>query len=124
MQTFFLAMVGCPEVQEKAHKELDAVVGSRRLPTFEDLTSLPYVTAIIKETARWQVVTPIGLPHRTIQDDEYDGYFIPKGSNVLANLWYTPSRPLPSQLTLPLTGPSLATHSSIPIQRSSTRIAS
>ena len=92
MQTFFLAMLGRPEVQEKAHKELDAVVGSRRLPTFEDLDSLPYVTAIIKETARWQVVTPIGLPHRTIQDDEYNGYFIPKGSNVLANLWYTPSR--------------------------------
>ena len=66
MQTFFLAMVGCPEVQEKAHKELDAVVGSRRLPTFEDLTSLPYVTAIM-----------------------YDGYFIPKGTVVIANIWYT-----------------------------------
>ena len=88
MQTFFLAMLGRPEVQEKAHKELDAVVGSRRLPTFEDLDSLPYVTAVIKETARWQVVTPIGLPHRTIQDDEYNGYFIPEGCWVLADQWF------------------------------------
>ena len=87
MQTFFLAMVGCPEVQEKAHKELDAVVGSHRLPTFEDLTSLPYVTAVIKETTRWQVVTPLGLPHRTLQDDEYNGYLIPGGATVFVNMW-------------------------------------
>ena len=94
MQTFFLAMVGHPDVQEKAHKELDAVVGLHRLPTCEDLDSLPYVTAIVKETVRWQAVAPIGLLHRTIQDDEYNGYFIPKGSDVLANLWCVSSRPL------------------------------
>ena len=28
-----------------------------------------------------------GLPHRVIQDDFYDGHFIPKGSLVFANIW-------------------------------------
>lgn len=29
----------------------------------------------------------IGLPHRSMSDDEYDGYFIPARSIVLANTW-------------------------------------
>lgn len=35
-------MMAHPEVLEKAQKEIDAVVGSDRLPTFEDRSSLPY----------------------------------------------------------------------------------
>lgn len=30
----------------------------------------------------------IALPHVTLEDDEYKGYFIPKGSVVLPNIWY------------------------------------
>jgi len=29
----------------------------------------------------------LGLPHRVMQDDLYDGCFIPKGSLVFANIW-------------------------------------
>lgn len=29
----------------------------------------------------------LGLPHRVMQDDIYDGCFIPKGSLVVANIW-------------------------------------
>ena len=29
-----------------------------------------------------------GMPHRLVQDDVYDGYFIPKGSVVFTNVWY------------------------------------
>lgn len=28
------------------------------------------------------------LPHASTSDDEYDGYFIPKGTIVMANTWY------------------------------------
>lgn len=28
------------------------------------------------------------VPHRATQDDVYDGYFIPKGSLLIPNLWY------------------------------------
>lgn len=29
-----------------------------------------------------------GLPHATIHEDVYDGYKIPKGATVYANIWY------------------------------------
>lgn len=29
----------------------------------------------------------IGLPHRVSEDDLYDGYFIPKGTMIIANVW-------------------------------------
>lgn len=31
-----------------------------------------------------------GLPHRLMEDDVYNGMFIPKGSLVFANIWYAP----------------------------------
>jgi len=39
---FLLAMMARPEVLAKAQKEIDRVVGSDRLPTFEDRPFLPY----------------------------------------------------------------------------------
>lgn len=29
-----------------------------------------------------------GIPHSTMQDDTYNGMFIPKGTMVFANVWY------------------------------------
>ena len=31
---------------------------------------------------------PAGVPHRLIEDDEYDGYYIPKGATVVPNVWW------------------------------------
>ncbi len=53
-------MIQYPEVQRKAQAELDRVVGLNRLPNFADRPSLPYIEAIVKETLRWQLVTPLG----------------------------------------------------------------
>ena len=77
-----------PEVQSKAQAELMTVVGPDRLPDFEDKEHLPYVQAVVKECMRWAPVAPLGLPHLAMEDDEYCGYFIPKGSVVIANIWY------------------------------------
>ncbi len=87
MQTFFLAMALYPEAQRKAQAELDAIIGPDRLPEFADQDSLPYIHAIVKECLRWQNVFTLGLPHRLMEDDEYKGYYIPKGSIVLGNVW-------------------------------------
>ncbi|CDO68203.1 hypothetical protein BN946_scf184938.g55 [Trametes cinnabarina] len=84
---FVLAMAMYPEVQKKAQAELDAVVGQDRLPDFSDQRSLPYVSALVKEVLRWHVVAPIGVPHRSVADDDYNGYFIPGGSIIIANQW-------------------------------------
>ncbi|KAI0752762.1 CyP450 monooxygenase [Daedaleopsis nitida] len=87
LQTVLLAMSLYPEVLKKAHAELDSVVGPGRLPNFEDAESLVYVNAIIKEALRWMPVLPLGVPHCTIEDDEFGGYFVPAGTVVMANVW-------------------------------------
>jgi len=58
--SFFLAMALYPEVQAKAQSEIDQVIGTNRLPCYEDRDSLPYLTALIKEVLRWNPVTPLG----------------------------------------------------------------
>lgn len=47
--SIILAMLLCPDVQRKAHAELDRVVGRDRFPEFSDQAAMPYLTAICKE---------------------------------------------------------------------------
>jgi len=85
--SFFLAMMLHPEIQTKAKAEIDAVIGNDRLPTYADRESLPYVEALYKEVVRWNPIGPLGVPHRLIQDDAYEGYAFPKGTVFIANIW-------------------------------------
>ncbi|KAI0078416.1 cytochrome P450 [Panus rudis PR-1116 ss-1] len=84
---FFAAMSLYPNVQKAAQKELNDVVGPHRLPTFDDFDKLIYIRAVVLESLRWQVVAPFGMPHRSIRDDVYNGYFIPAGTEIIPNAW-------------------------------------
>ena len=72
-----------PAVQRKAQQELDLVIGGARLPTMDDISSLPYVQAILLEVTRWMPVVPMGIPHRAMVDDEYRGMHIPAGCMII-----------------------------------------
>ncbi|KAI9572371.1 cytochrome P450 [Boletus coccyginus] len=87
MYTFLGAMVLRPEIQRRAQIELDSVLGQDHMPTFEDRSSLPFIDCIVLEVFRWNAITPLGFPHMVIQEDEYLGYHIPKGSQILGNTW-------------------------------------
>ncbi|GJJ13525.1 hypothetical protein Clacol_007779 [Clathrus columnatus] len=81
-----------PEIQRRAQAELNSVLASPdsrafRLPTFEDMSALPYITALMKESLRWVPVQPISLPHASLEEDEFRGWRIPKGSIILPNAW-------------------------------------
>lgn len=52
-------MILHPNVQRKGQAEIDAVVGSSRLPNISDQPNLPYVRAILAETLR--IMPPIPL---------------------------------------------------------------
>ncbi|KAK7439560.1 cytochrome p450 [Stygiomarasmius scandens] len=58
--TFFLAMSLYPDVQLKAQRELDVVIGPGKLPTFEDRSLLPYIEAVYREVMRWHPAIPMG----------------------------------------------------------------
>ncbi|KAI0258887.1 cytochrome P450 [Gloeopeniophorella convolvens] len=87
MRTFLYLMTLHPEVLHKAQAEVDTVTGGTRLPEFFDEESLPYVNAVFKEVLRWHPVAPLGIPHRLIQDDVYEGHLIPAGTTVIGNIW-------------------------------------
>lgn len=54
-----IAMAENPEIQTKARNEIDALVGSDRLPKVTDRASLPYVDAVVKEVLRWHPMLPL-----------------------------------------------------------------
>ncbi|KAG7094601.1 hypothetical protein E1B28_005426 [Marasmius oreades] len=86
LSIFALLMTLHPECQRKAQEEIDAIIGPDRLPTYTDRPSLPYLECILQETLRWYPVVTVGVPHRSIADDVYKGFFIPKGSMIFANI--------------------------------------
>ncbi|KAG6371202.1 cytochrome P450 [Boletus reticuloceps] len=87
LRTFFLMMMVDQVAQEKAQAQIDAVVGRDRLPGMEDRPLLPFIDAIFRETLRYSPVAPLSIPHAATDDDVYDGYHIPKGAIILANVW-------------------------------------
>ncbi|KAF8733247.1 hypothetical protein AX14_003985 [Amanita brunnescens Koide BX004] len=87
INSFFYSMALHPDAQKKAQEEIDRVVGNQRLPDFHDRKSLPYTEAVYREVMRIRPVLPMGVPHTSIEDDVYNGYFIPEGSVVFSNIW-------------------------------------
>jgi cytochrome P450 len=85
LRTAIKALLVNPTVTQRAQQEIDDVVGSDRLPGFEDRPRMPYIDALIKEIFRWQPLMPLSMPHSTDTDQEYMGYRIPKGSVIMPN---------------------------------------
>ncbi|EXJ76752.1 uncharacterized protein A1O5_01260 [Cladophialophora psammophila CBS 110553] len=81
---FFLAMTLHPEWQEKCRAEVDRVVGQNRIVELSDSPNLPILRACFKECIRWRPPVPLGVPRLVQDDDNYQGYFIPKGAVVHA----------------------------------------
>ncbi|OQE34545.1 hypothetical protein PENCOP_c017G04051 [Penicillium coprophilum] len=75
LEGFFLVMMLFPDVQHKAQAEMDELLSNPTLPSATDRESLPYVNAIVKEAIRWHPVAPMGIPHKTDEDDMINGAF-------------------------------------------------
>ncbi|XP_051986679.1 cytochrome P450 27C1-like [Xyrauchen texanus] len=69
-----------PMVQQEIFEEVDRVLGGR-VPTGEDVTSLPLIRGLVKETLRLFPVLP-GNGRVTQDDLIIGGYFIPKGTQL------------------------------------------
>ncbi|KAJ9144244.1 Cytochrome p450 2c31 [Pleurostoma richardsiae] len=84
---FALYLMQNPDLLAKAQEEIDRVVGNGRLPTWDDIPNLPYLNLILQETYRMNPLSPLGIPHAAVNDDVYNGMFIPKGTIVYQNVW-------------------------------------
>ncbi len=79
-------LINNPEIQQKAYDEIQGAIGDR-IPTCEDKARLPYIDAMILESLRYAPVLPIGIPHYNREDFWLSGYLIPKGTEIIANIW-------------------------------------
>ena len=88
-------LAGNPKIQQVAHDELMRVVGPSRTPVFDDIKSLPYVHACVKEVLRLHPTPLWGIKHYADADVTYKDCIIPKGTVLLANtsfIHYDPER--------------------------------
>lgn len=74
-----------PEVQQRVRAEIDDAIGPNQLPTFADRPRLRYLEDFMNEAMRALPLNPLVIPHRSLQDDVYEGMRIPAGTVVFAN---------------------------------------
>uniref|UniRef100_A0A8C5RFX0 Cytochrome P450 family 2 subfamily W member 1 n=1 Tax=Laticauda laticaudata TaxID=8630 RepID=A0A8C5RFX0_LATLA len=100
LQWAILLMMKHPEIQRKVQQEIQQVLGSERLPVYEDRKQMPFTNAMIHEVQRFASVVP-QFPRCTTMDTHFRGYFIPKGTPIFPSLtsslydetqWETPYR--------------------------------
>ncbi|KAG2716511.1 hypothetical protein I3760_03G129700 [Carya illinoinensis] len=76
-----------PRVMKKLQKEMENVVGLKRMVEEADLDRLEYLDMVVKETLRLHPVAPLLLPHEARQDCTVNGFHIPGKSRVMINVW-------------------------------------
>ncbi|KAK2439459.1 cytochrome P450 CYP736A12 [Trifolium repens] len=75
-----------PRVMKNLQQELDNVVGVNKLVEENDLPKLSYLDIVIMETIRLYPAGPL-VPRESTEDATVHGYFVPKKSRVIVNLW-------------------------------------
>ncbi|KAG6513270.1 flavonoid 3',5'-hydroxylase 1-like [Zingiber officinale] len=83
----FAEMLKNPAILRRLQAETEAVVGRDRLLDESDIPKLPYLQAVCKEGLRLHPSTPLMLPHFSHEDSEVGGFFIPKHTRLLVNVW-------------------------------------
>ncbi|KAH0877431.1 hypothetical protein HID58_064825, partial [Brassica napus] len=76
-----------PTTMAKAQTEIKQMLGLNGFVQEPDISELPYIQAIVKETFRLHPPVPFLLPREAETDVEIFGYFVPKDAQVLVNVW-------------------------------------
>ncbi|KAJ4758362.1 Cytochrome P450 [Rhynchospora pubera] len=76
-----------PNIMTKLQYEVRRIVRQNKIVTSKEVTEMPYLQAVIKETLRLHPPSPLLLPRQSMEECNINGYIIPKGIRVLVNFW-------------------------------------
>eukprot|EP01018_Ginkgo_biloba_P016264 Gb_21486 [translate_table: standard] len=76
-----------PHTFKRVQAELEEVVGRERKVEESDTERLPYLHAVVKEVFRLHPAAPLLIQHRAESSCEIAGFDIPKGADVVLNVW-------------------------------------
>jgi len=76
-----------PEAMRKVRAEIDTKVGTARMVEESDITNLPYLQCVVKETLRLCPVAPIIPAHEAMEDCTVGGFNVRRGTMILVNAW-------------------------------------
>ncbi|CAN6329622.1 unnamed protein product [Urochloa humidicola] len=76
-----------PEAMQKLRAEIDTNVGTARLVEESDITNLPYLQCVVKETLRLCPVAPVIPAHEAMEDCTVGGFDVRRGTMILVNAW-------------------------------------
>lgn len=77
-----------PRVMSKLQDEVRRCVHSgKEMVTEDDIASMNYLKAVIKETLRLHPPAPLLAPHHSMTDVQIDGYTVPAKIPILVNAW-------------------------------------
>ncbi|KAJ0259165.1 hypothetical protein HA466_0055570 [Hirschfeldia incana] len=76
-----------PKTMENAQAEIDLVIGQNSIVQESDISELPYLQAVVKETFRLHPPAPLLVPRKAESDVEVLGYMVSKDTQVLVNVW-------------------------------------
>lgn len=76
-----------PKTMQKLQTEVRQVVRGKPEVTEEDLQTMPYLKAVIKETLRLHCPVPLLVPHVSSQDSKIMGYDVSAGTHAIINGW-------------------------------------
>ncbi|CAD5225304.1 unnamed protein product [Bursaphelenchus xylophilus] len=79
-------MIHFPEIQEKMQKELDTVIGSKRIINSTDRPGLVYIQAVILESLRYSNLLAQNIPRVVNEDVDIEGYHVKKGTIVIPQI--------------------------------------
>ena len=80
-------LIHWPEYQDKLFNDILENTGKGRYPGLRDRYKLHFVQAFIHEALRFSSFVPLNVPHKTLADEKFDFYSIPKGTTVFYNFW-------------------------------------
>ncbi|XP_025826598.1 indole-2-monooxygenase-like [Panicum hallii] len=77
-----------PKAMAKLQAEVRRCAGKgKEIVTEEDLSSMSYLKAVMKESMRLHAPGPLLIPHFSMAECDVEGYTIPSGTRVILNVW-------------------------------------